>query len=163
MLCHCYGQKPPSEHPIGYRLVSKRGFHLQIFCKYKRPIKVTDDAEIDTDIRLYPAYWEYSARNWKITCHMLHLFNISKMFKKETVYWMDHMVFGSMISLGDPYLYHKCLVVLPIPFLSADKSTYEFGFLRRLLNGKKVLRYLARNLFMVKWNPFWERNISKTT
>ena len=62
MLCHCYGQKPPSEHPIGYRLVSKRGFHLQIFCKYKRPIKVTDDAEIDTDIRLYPAYWEFTAR-----------------------------------------------------------------------------------------------------
>ena len=45
------------------RLVSKRGSHLQIFCEYKRPIKVTDDAEIDADIRLYPAYWEYSARN----------------------------------------------------------------------------------------------------
>ena len=81
---------------------------------------------------------------------MYFLFNISKMFKTETVYRMDHMVFGSMISLGDPYLYHKCLVVLPIPFLSADKSTYGFGFLRRLLNGKKVLRYLAKNLFMVK-------------
>ena len=75
---------------------------------------------------------------------------------------MDHMVFGSMISLDDLYQYHRCPVVLPIPFLSADKSIYEFGFLRRLLNGKKVLRYLARNLFMVKRNPFWERNISKT-
>ena len=63
---------------------------------------------------------------------------------------MDHMVFGSMTSLDDPYLYHKYPVVLPILFLSADKSTYEFGFLHHLLNGKKVLGYLAKNLFMVK-------------
>jgi len=54
--------RPKNAGRTPFRL-SKRGFHLQIFCKYKRPIKVTDDAEIDTDIRLYPAYWEYSARN----------------------------------------------------------------------------------------------------
>ena len=63
---------------------------------------------------------------------------------------MDHMVFGSMISLDDPCQYHICPVVWPIPFLSADKSIYGFGFVHHLLNKLKVLSYLARNLFYGK-------------
>ena len=46
-------------------------------------MKVNYEVEF-ADIQLYPAYWEYNTRKSKF--NMQYLFDISKIFKKETVY-----------------------------------------------------------------------------